>query len=495
MNHTRRSFVHALGIAALSLVLTFGATPAMTKGAPDSFADLAEKLGPTVVNISTTSFVARAKSTETGPDGKPLDEWFRDNFDKRNGDSAPSDRADRRRQTSLGSGFIIDKTGYIVTNNHVVADADEISVILDDDTVLPAKLIGRDERVDIALLKVEAGRDLPFAVWGNSSTARVGEWVMAIGNPFGLSGSVSAGIISARARDLNSGPGHYDDFIQTDAAINRGNSGGPLFNMDGSVIGVNTAIYSTTGGSVGIGFAASANLVRPVIEDLRQYGRTRRGWIGVQIQNVTEEIAATLGLDRPRGALVSQLAENGPAAKSGLESSDIVLTFDGKAINKRDELPRIVAETGIDKIVDMTIWRKGQQKNLKVTVAELKETKEEKKVATATPPAPQAKADFKKVALKEIGVTVAEISDTTRKTYSIPEAVQGLVVVEVDQLSDAALKGLRVGDVIDEIHQIHVGSGAEAGDAIKRAKTAARKTVLLRVMTSTGIHYVPVKVG
>ena len=495
MIHARR-FV--AGVAVLA-ALCFGAPEGFARGAPDSFADLAEKLGPTVVNISTSSFVARGKQADDfGSDNKSLDDLLRNKRE----DAAP-DNGPRRRQTSLGSGFIIDRTGYIVTNNHVVADADEISVILDDDTVLPAKLIGRDDKVDIALLKVEAGRDLPFVTWGNSATARVGEWVMAIGNPFGLSGSVSAGIISARARDLNSGPGHYDDFIQTDAAINRGNSGGPLFNMDGHVIGVNTAIYSQTGGSVGIGFAASANLIRPVIDDLRQFGHTRRGWIGVQIQNVTDEIAATLGLDRARGALISQLTEGGPAAKSGIESSDVVLTFDGKPINKRDELPRIVAETGIDKMVDVTLWRKGQQKTVKLTVAELKEEKEEKKVATATPPKEEPKQetkaerkqDVKKIPLKDIGLTVAEISDSARKTYAIPEAVSGLVVVDVDQLSDAALKGLRAGDVIDEISQMHVASATEAGDAIKHAKSSTKKTVLLRVTTSTGIHYVPVKIG
>ena len=492
MIHARRLVA---GVAVLA-ALCFGAPEVFARGAPDSFADLAEKLGPTVVNISTSSFVARSKpADEFGSENKSLEDLFR----KKGDDGGAADNGPRRRQTSLGSGFIIDKTGYIVTNNHVVADADEISVILDDDTVLPAKLIGRDEKVDIALLKVEAGRDLPFVMWGNSATSRVGEWVMAIGNPFGLSGSVSAGIISARARDLNSGPGHYDDFIQTDAAINRGNSGGPLFNMEGHVIGVNTAIYSQTGGSVGIGFAASSNLIRPVIEDLRQFGHTRRGWIGVQIQNVTDEIAATLGLDRARGALISQLSENGPAAKSGIESSDVVLTFDGRPINKRDELPRIVAETGIDKMVDVTLWRKGQQKTVKLTVAELKEEKEEKKVATAAPPKaepkPERKPDVKKIPLADIGLTVAEISDSARKTYAIPDAVSGLVVVDVDQLSDAALKGLRAGDVIDEISQVHVGSAAEAGNAIKQAKSGAKKTVLLRVTTATGIHYVPVKIG
>ena len=333
-----------LGFAAAAAVAVC-VMPAAARNAPDSFADLAARLSPAVVNISTSQNVERKK----GGDEIPWDEFFPDQFQNRRGGEAPDGKAPPRRQTSLGSGFIIDKAGYIVTNNHVVEDADQISVILEDDTVLEAKLVGRDAKVDVALLKVEAKSDLPVVNWGNSNGARVGDWVLAIGNPFGLSGTVTTGIISARSRDIKAG--QYDDFIQTDASINRGNSGGPLFNMDGQVIGVNTAIYSPSGGSVGIGFAASANLVRPVLDDLRKYGRTRRGWIGVQIQSVTEEIAQSLGLDKARGALVSRVTENGPAVASGIESSDIILNFDGKPIDKMSELPRVVAESGIDKTV------------------------------------------------------------------------------------------------------------------------------------------------
>ena len=488
-----------LSLVAAATAVAF-VLPATARNAPDSFADLAAKLSPAVVNISTSQMVERKRTA----DGEiPWDQFFPDQ--NRRGESpegsdpegnpprgtAPNNRAPRQRQTSLGSGFIIDKAGYVVTNNHVIEDADQISVILEDDTVLEAKLVGRDEKVDIALLKVEAKKDLPTVGWGNSNAARIGDWVLAIGNPFGLSGTVTTGIISARSRNIKAG--QYDDFIQTDASINRGNSGGPLFNMDGQVIGVNTAIFSPSGGSVGIGFASSANLVRPVLEDLRKYGRTRRGWIGVQIQSVTEEIAVSLGLEKARGALVSRATDNGPAAASGMESSDIILTFDGKPIDKMNELPRVVAETGIDKTVNVTVWRKGQQKTLKLKVGELRD-ENEKTVASLKPDA-TVKEDIKKTPIKGLGVTVVEISDATREKYAIPDSVRGLVVVEVDDLSDAALKGIRPGDVIDEVQQTHIGSIADADDAVGKAKQSARSTVLLRVMSAGSIRYVAVKMG
>jgi serine protease Do len=471
----------------------FLALPAVARNAPDSFAELAARLSPAVVNISTTQMIERKK----GADEIPWDEFFPDQFQNRRGEEgqqqeqSPEGRIPKKRQTSLGSGFIIDKTGYIVTNNHVIEDADQISVILEDDTVLEAKLIGRDEKVDVALLKVEAKKDLPTVNWGNSNQARVGDWVLAIGNPFGLSGTVTAGIISARSRDIKAG--QYDDFIQTDASINRGNSGGPLFNMDGQVVGVNTAIFSPSGGSVGIGFAASANLVRPVLDDLRKYGRTRRGWIGVQIQSVTDEIAVSLGLDKARGALVSRVTDKGPATNSGIESSDIILTFDGKPIDKMPELPRVVAETAIDKTVEIVVWRKGQQKTVKLKVGELRDEKE--KAVASLDETKKSPAQVTKTEIKDLGVTVVEISDETREKYSIPDSVRGLVVVAIDEYSDAALKGIKPGDVIDEMQQTHIANLADADTAIKRAKEASKAMVLLRITTGGGIRYVAVKMA
>ena len=481
----------AVAVAVLSVPLCVSAAG---RGAPDSFADLAQRMSPAVVNISTSTNVQRSKA-----EGDiPWDQFFPDQFDNRRGggeEGGPGAQPERpgqrtpRRQTSLGSGFIIDKAGYVVTNNHVIEDADQISVILEDDTVLEAKLIGRDEKTDVALLKVEAKKDLPMVNWGNSNAARVGDWVMAIGNPFGLSGTVTAGIISARSRDIRAG--QYDDFIQTDASINRGNSGGPLFNMEGEVVGINTAIYSPSGGSVGIGFAASANLVRPILDDLRKYGRTRRGYIGVQIQSVTEEIAQSLGLDKARGALVSRVTEKGPAVLSGIESSDVILTFDGKPIDKMNELPRVVAETQIDKTVNVVIWRKGSQKNVKLTVTELREGNEAKQ-ASLTPP-PATKELVKRTALADLGITVVEVSDAVRERYAIPESVRGLVVVEVDSSSDAALKGLKPGDVIDEIQQAYTSTVSEADAAIKKAKETSKNVVLVRITSNGNIRLVPIK--
>jgi len=499
--------MHALATVAALGLLTGGASPSFARSAPDSFADLTERLSPAVVNISTTQFAERPGQRD------PLEE-FREFFNRRGqqppgqpgpgqdeeqGQQAPGpgpqgpgpQRQPQRRQASLGSGFIIDATGYIVTNNHVVEDADQISVILEDDTVLEAKIVGRDEKVDIALLKVESKTPLPTVRWGNSDGSRVGDWVMAIGNPFGLSGTVTAGIISARARNIQAG--NYDDFIQTDAAINRGNSGGPLFNMAGQVIGVNTAIFSPSGGSVGVGFAASANLIRPVIEDLRKYGRTRRGWIGVRIQGVTDEIAQTLGLGKARGALVSDVTPGGPATGSGIVSQDVILTFDGKPIDKMSELPRVVASTAIEKTVDVVVWRNGKQQTLKLKVAEL--TEDNEKLANAAPTGEAAPRELARAEIKSLGLTVIEITDGTREKYGVPANVKGLVVVEVDETSDAALKGLRPGDVIDGIQQANVASMADANAAIDRAKGESRSVVLLRVVSAGAIRYVPVKMA
>lgn len=482
----------ALVLFTIAAMASPGINAADAKGPPESFADLADKLSPAVVNISTTSYRGGERDENAGPGDAPWEDWFREFFERRRNPGGENGRPQRRPQASLGSGFIIDKAGYIVTNNHVIEDADEISVTLADDTVLDAVIVGRDEKVDIALLKVEAKDSLPALKWGDSDVARVGDWVVAIGNPFGLSGTVTAGIISARARNIR--VGSYDDFIQTDAAINRGNSGGPLFNMDGQVIGVNTAIFSPSGGSVGVGFAASANLIRGVIEDLRKYGRTRRGWIGVQIQSVSEEIALSLGLDRARGALVSQVIEDGPAIGAGIEASDIILSFNGKPIDKMEELPKVVAATAIDSTVDVEVWREGERKVVKMKVGEL-DPEETNPIASddtkdlTKPSAPE------EVELAALGVTVVEVSDLVRDKLSLPSTMRGLMVVKIDDFSDAALKGLREGDVIDEIQQMKVVNVADARVALQKAKDSERNIVLVRITTEGGIRYVPVKMA
>lgn len=457
---------------------------------PESFADLTEKLLPAVVNISTSQTVERRGDMDNLDPDDPFEEWFKEFDRRRQGDQElMPDRPKKRKQTSLGSGFIIDKAGYIVTNNHVVDGADKISVTLHDDTVLDAKLIGRDEKTDIALLKITTDKPLTAVPWGDSDKVRVGDWALAIGNPFGLGGTVTAGIISARARDIAAG--QYDDFFQTDAAINRGNSGGPLFNLDGEVIGINTAIFSPSGGSVGVGFAAAANLVKPVLGDLRQYGRPRRGWLGVQIQSVSPEMAESIGLDKASGAMIAEILPDGPAAKAGLEVGDIILRFDQKSIERMRALPRIVAETPIDKTVDVVLWRKGKQLTIKAKVAELKD--QEPVVAAVTSPDDNRQPE--KVELADLGVTVTPVTDRIRKRYDLDEDVAGLLVLDVDEDSDAGSKGIRRGDVIDEIQQIPIETAEDAQAAIAKAKLDKRKSVLLRVLSGKKIGFVGVKLA
>ena len=328
-------------VFVLMAVFCLAAVPqlAQARSAPESFADLADKSLPAVVNVATTQTITADSQMQD------LDEMFRDFLDKRQG-AKPRPR----KATSLGSGFIVDPSGYIVTNNHVVENADEIMVVMHDDTELKAKLIGRDPKTDLALLKVDAGKPLPFVKWGDSNAMRIGDWVLAIGNPFGLGGSVTAGIVSARQRDINAGP--YDDFIQTDASINRGNSGGPMFNMDGEVVGINSAIFSPSGGSVGIGFAIPSNLAKPVIEQIKQFGHPRRGWLGVRIQSISPDLAEGLKLPSDKGALVAGVTKDGPADKAGIKQGDVVLKFDGKEVTQMRGLPRMVADTAFGKSVD-----------------------------------------------------------------------------------------------------------------------------------------------
>lgn len=478
----------------LAVFLVIPAATAQARGIPESFADLAEALSPAVVNISTTQAVG---NTERGPEipqfppGSPFEEFFKEFFDRHR-----PDQHKQRKATSLGSGFIVDPSGYVVTNNHVISDADEITVILHDNTALKAKVIGKDAKTDVALLKVETDKKLPAVSFGDSDKARVGDWVVAIGNPFGLGGSVTAGIISARARDIQSGP--YDDFIQTDAAINRGNSGGPLFNLTGEVIGINAAIYTPSGGSVGIGFAVPSNMAKLVIGDLRQFGRTRRGWLGVRIQSVNEEIAESLGLSKAQGALVASISENGPAAVAGIKAGDVVVGFDGRGVEEMRRLPRMVAETPIGKTVDVTVYRDGKERKLKVTVGELAET--EQAAATDKGKGPgegqtseKTTANRHKVA--PLGLSLASIAPDLRQQFDLPEAARGVVVVQVENGSDAADKGLRPGDVIVEMNQKEVTNPTDVTKQVDAAIKASRKSVLLLVENEGGLRFIALKLG
>lgn len=467
-----------LGVASVSQI-------ANARPAPESFADLAEKLLPSVVNISTSQMVAERQGPDFQfPPGSPFEDLFRDFMD-RNGQGGQGGQApQRRRATALGSGFIISPDGYIVTNNHVIDGADEITVRLHDGNTLEAELIGRDPKTDVALLKVEPEEDLPFVKWGDSDSARIGDWAMAIGNPFGLGGTVTAGIISARNRDINQGP--YDDFIQTDASINRGNSGGPLFNLDGDVIGINSAIYSPSGGSVGIGFAIPSGIAQSVVDQLKEYGRTRRGWLGVHIQTVTEDIADSVGLEDSTGAMVAGVAEDGPTKAAGIKQGDVILTFDGKEVESMRRLPRIVAETRIGKEVDVEIWRDGEKKTVQVELGEL----EEEVVAASAGEAQEQEAPaVAEASIDALGIKIANVDESLRQRYNLAEGTEGVIVTEVAGDSYAAEKGVRPGDIIIEASHSSVENVEDVVDAVETAIEDEKRTILMLIETSAGPRY------
>jgi serine protease Do len=473
----------ALGLAGAPLI----ATPSLARG-PESVADVAEGLQDAVVNISTTQTLKG--STESapgspGPKGSPFEEFFDDFFDD-------DEQGLPRKVSSLGSGFVIDPSGLVVTNNHVIEGADEIIINFTDGTKLKViKILGHDPKTDLALLKVEPKKPLKAVTFGDSGRMRVGDWVMAIGNPFGLGGSVTVGIISATKRDINAGP--YDDFLQTDAAINRGNSGGPLFNMDGQVIGVNTAIISPSGGSIGIGFAVPSNSAVQVIDQLKQYGETRRGWLGVQVQNVTEEIATSLGLPEPKGALVAKVTPASPAAVAGIEPSDVILKFDGQAIDNMRSLPRAVASTTIGKSVAVELLRKGKPMDLNVTIGRLPEEEDAEDAAKSDDePAPSPEPEHEDL----LGLSIAPLTDELRKRYGIGQSIEGVVITEVKPNSPAAQKDVKAGDVIVEVTQEKVKQPQDVKSRLLAVRKAGRRSVLLLLSDAKGeLRFVAVPTG
>jgi serine protease Do len=458
-----RVMVALLALTIAVPAMPVGGNPAAARSAPDSFADLAQRLLPAVVNISATQINRKRRLPEMPqfPPGSPFEDLFRDFLERNQQDSRP------RKSNSLGSGFIIDPSGYVVTNNHVIEDAEEITVVLQDDTNLKAKIIGRDKRTDLALLKVESEKPLPALKWGDSTSVRVGDWVLAIGNPFGLGGTVTAGIISASKRDINSGP--YDSYLQTDASINRGNSGGPMFDLDGGVIGVNTAIYSPSGGSIGIGFAIPSSQAKVVIDQLRKFGRTRRGWLGVRIQTVTKEIAESLDLGKPRGALVASIDDKGPAKNSGLQPRDVILVFDGKPVKEMRDLPRLVAETPIDSEVKLKVWRNGKTIDMSVTLGELPEDIKTAKITGLED----------KSAVEMLGMTVTKLNDALRRRYKLDSRAKGVLVVDVKEGSAGKKADLQPGDLIVEVAPDQVRTPKEFKERIAKARKNKRKTVLL----------------
>ncbi|MFW8594633.1 DegQ family serine endoprotease [Cribrihabitans neustonicus] len=450
-------------------ILLLQALPGLAR--PESLAPLAEKISPSVVNITTSTMIeGRTGPQGIVPEGSPFEDFFRE-FQDRNGNGTPRPR----RSSALGSGFVISEDGYIVTNNHVIEAADEIEIEFypgegQPSRPLPAKVVGTDPNTDIALLKVEAPGPLKFVKFGDSDTARVGDWVVAMGNPLGQGFSVSAGIVSARNRELS---GTYDDYIQTDAAINRGNSGGPLFNMDGEVVGVNTAILSPNGGSIGIGFSMASNVVSKVVEQLKEFGETRRGWLGVKIQDVDSDLAEAIGLDRPKGALVTEVPD-GPAKQAGMMAGDVIVSFDGTDVADTRALVRQVGNTEVGKTVRVVVHREGKTETLRVTLG-----RREDAVGGSSLPEAEGGPDVTEKEL--LGLSVGVLNDELRRELNVPAGVEGLAILSVDEASEAWEKGLRAGDVITEAGQQKVSSIAELENQVADAREAGRKSLLLLV--------------
>ena len=435
------------------------------RGAPESFADLVEDVGSSVVNITTTTKVeSPVVPRGVVPEGSPFEELFRD-FQNPN-----SPRQRPRNANALGSGFVISSDGFIVTNHHVINGADQITIEFNDGSFRDAVVIGSDENIDIALLKVDAETTLEFVEFGDSDISRVGDWVMAMGNPLGQGFSVSVGIISARNRELS---GNYDDYIQTDAAINRGNSGGPLFNMDGEVVGVNTAILSPNGGSIGIGFSMASNVVEPVVKQLKEFGEVRRGWLGVSIGDLNQDMADALGMTEPSGSIILEVYE-GPSKDAGLLASDVIVMFDNKEVGDSGELVRIVGDTTVGRTVDVIVLRQGERIKVSVKLGQRPTNKELN--AQVAPPEP-AKPNEDAIE----GAGLSELTDSLREEYGIDPAISGVIIMSVDETSSAYENGLRKGDVITDVAQKPIGSVEEVKELVSSAKSEGRQSVLLLV--------------
>ena len=458
--------MRALWLMVLGAALVMAqALSAQTR--PESFADLADRVSPAVVNITTSTMVARG--TGPGaivPDGSPFEDFFRE-FQDRNGQGNRP-----RRSSALGSGFVISEDGYIVTNNHVIDGADEVIIEFFSGRELEAKVIGTDPKTDIALLKVESDEPLPFVPFGDSDTARVGDWVLAVGNPLGQGFSVSAGIVSQRNRALQ---GAYDDYIQTDAAINRGNSGGPLFNMEGAVVGVNTAILSPNGGSIGIGFSMASNVVTRVVDQLRDFGETRRGWLGVRIQDVTDDVAEAIGLEKTAGALVTDVPE-GPSKEGGMLAGDVIMSFDGVEVEDTRGLVRTVGNADVGKTVRVIVFREGKTQTLKITLGRREDAE-----STDAPMDDDAPEEGGVKEVEMMGLTLAPLTDELREQLELGSDANGLVVTDVNEEAEAFEKGLRAGDILTEAGQQKVSSVADLEAQIAAAKEGGRKSLLLLV--------------
>ncbi len=466
-------------LAVAAIVCPLLAQPVMARG-PENISDVAESVIDSVVTVSTKQSVdMRSGQMPQLPPGSPFEDFFEEFFKNRrggeNGDNAPTPR----RVNSLGSGFIIDTAGIVVTNYHVIKDADEVDIVLNDGTSIKAELIGSDQKVDLALLRFAPPHPVKAVKFGDSDKLRLGEWVIAIGNPFSLGGTVTAGIVSQRNRDIQSGP--YDDYIQTDAAINRGNSGGPLFNLNGEVIGVNTAIISPSGGSIGIGFAIPSKTVIPLVAQLRATGEVQRGWLGVRIQQVSDEIAESLSISPARGALIAGIDDKGPAKSAGIETGDVVVKFDGHDVKDTRELQRIVAETPVGKPVDVVVIRKGKEETKIVKIGKLDDG-EKQAVLTKK----DNGAGEKPVVKKALGLDLANLTDDLRKKHKIKDKVKGVLIIGVDPNSPAAEKRLQPGMVIAEVQQQAVSTTAELQQRLDKLRKDGKKAIVLLVVSADG---------
>jgi serine protease Do len=481
------------GVAAATILGLAVAAPGYAASPPDTFADLAAKVSPAVVNVSSTHVEAQQDGQGLFgpgqempfPPGSPFEQFF-----KQFQEQQREQQKHPRKVTSLGSGFIIDASGYVVTNNHVIDDAKNIQVTLTDGTEYPAKVVGNDPKTDLALLKVEAKKPLPYVSFGDSDKMRIGDWVMAVGNPFGLGGTVTAGIISARGRDIHEGP--YDDFLQTDAAINQGNSGGPTFSTDGSVIGINTAIFSPSGGSVGIGFAIPSNLAKPIIAELKAQGHIDRGWLGVSIQELTPDLTQGMGLASDKGALISSVQAGGPAAEAGIQPGDVVLAFGDHVIASPKDLSRVVAETPSGTSLPMKIWRDGSEQTVNVKIAKMKEDNVASTEGSGTEPDASPSASD---TVQQLGATLVPVTDETRQKFGLAEDAQGVVIADLEQDSVLADQGVRPGDVIQRVNDRKVANPGDVAKALHEARADKRSVAVMLIEREGTDHFVAVQIG
>lgn len=495
----KRRLVRVIGASALVIgaglmVTSFGSTnlsvAQASKVVPEgtavkfqtvSFADVVEQVSPAVVNIQVTQKVTPSLSLMNGaPDN--MREYFEHNYGSRSGSGEQRGQRKAPARVGAGSGFVIDAEGHIVTNEHVIHDAEKITVTFKDGTVAEAKLIGHDEKTDLALIKIDMNKPVSFVEFGDSESVRVGDWVVTVGNPFGLGHSVNVGIVSARGRTIGAGP--YDDFLQIDAQINRGNSGGPAFDANGRVIGVNAAIFSPNGGNVGIGFAIPAALAKVVIDDLKSDGVVERGWLGVNIQMLTEDIAASLDLDKAEGVLVSNIRPDGPAAKAGMKIGDVILDVNGEKIETLRELPRVIAETKPGSDAEIKIWRNGEISNIDVEIGLLPEAR---KVAAA--------AEIENAKENRVGLSLKSLDPETAKGLGLPESTSGVVIVGIEPGSPAAETGLRPGDILATANGSAVATPSDVKSQISKAREAGKKSVLALVKRGENQRFVVIPIG